>query len=204
MCRERVEELEPSIRYCQYNLNKSGGKTSVSDLKDLKSQSPAQDLLQVTIDARLVNGPTRPSSKAVQDICAVDVAFHSMFLYSRPYHASTHGPVLTSATSPSISQSKLEAVMVEERKRQAETMSAITWQGRSLPMRNNATRLCILNANDLLPQLSQVEGSPTLTPLLPPHRIMTSCALRTAHILSSTRFRLSSDLRCWRRSLALS
>jgi hypothetical protein len=48
MCRERVEELEPSIRYCQYNLNKSGGKTNMSDLKDLKSQSPAQDLLQVT------------------------------------------------------------------------------------------------------------------------------------------------------------
>jgi hypothetical protein len=44
-------------------------------------------------------------------------------------------------------------VLAEERARAAETMSEIAWEGRRLPVRNNATRLSILNAQDLVAQL---------------------------------------------------
>jgi len=47
-----------------------------------------------------------------------------------------------------------QAVLAEERARAAESMSEIAWDGRRLPVRNNATRLCILNAQDLVKQLA--------------------------------------------------
>jgi len=97
LCRERVEELEPTLRYCQYNLNQAGG-TKVADLMDMSSNVPGQDLLNA----------------------------------------------------------KIQAVMAEERARAAEAMSEIQWQGQVLPVRNNNSRLCILNAQDIAAQIAQV------------------------------------------------
>ena len=106
LCRERVEELEPSIRYCQYNMSKAGGggggggggaaAGGAAELMEMAGKGPGQDLLQA----------------------------------------------------------KLQAVLAEERARAAESMSEIAWEGRSLPVRSNATRLCILNAQDLVTQLA--------------------------------------------------
>lgn len=103
LCRERVEELEPSIRYCEYNLKRAGKSgDSYSDLRDLDSvDSPGDDLLK----------------------------------------------------------SKLESVLAEERTRQAEKMSELSWQGKDLPVRNNTTRLSILNAQALVKQLEQIDDN---------------------------------------------
>jgi signal recognition particle subunit SRP68 len=63
-----VEELEPSIRYCQYNLSKSGGATpggaATAELMEIAGKGPGQDLLQVRIFAALepLSVPTQQHS----------------------------------------------------------------------------------------------------------------------------------------------
>ncbi|GAQ90361.1 signal recognition particle subunit SRP68 [Klebsormidium nitens] len=48
LCRERVEELEPSIRYCKY---KSGGGAQAEDLSELTNQEgPGMDILQSKLE----------------------------------------------------------------------------------------------------------------------------------------------------------
>eukprot|EP00244_Chara_vulgaris_P012339 TRINITY_DN6437_c2_g1_i2.p1 TRINITY_DN6437_c2_g1~~TRINITY_DN6437_c2_g1_i2.p1 ORF type:complete len:566 (-),score=137.77 TRINITY_DN6437_c2_g1_i2:58-1656(-) len=98
LCRQRVDELEPSVRYCNYKMGRSKGG----------------DLLEMS---RAMDGP------------ALDLL-----------------------------QSKLEAVMAEDRARQAARMEELTWQGRRIPLNNAKTRLCILRGQELDKEL-QVAGS---------------------------------------------
>ncbi len=52
LCKQRAEELEPNIRYCNYNLNKSGKAKDTKDLTELKMESKGTniDLLQSKLD----------------------------------------------------------------------------------------------------------------------------------------------------------
>eukprot|EP00899_Mesostigma_viride_P007214 jgi/Mesvir1/16494/Mv10047-RA.2 len=52
LCRQRVEELDPSIRYCRYKMGKgAAAQGDISDLKDL--EGPGFDLLQSKIQGVL-------------------------------------------------------------------------------------------------------------------------------------------------------
>ncbi|GBG75741.1 hypothetical protein CBR_g20988 [Chara braunii] len=100
LCRQRVEELEPSVRYCNYKMGRSKGG----------------DLLEMS---RAMDGP------------ALDLL-----------------------------QSKLEAVMAEDRARQAAQMEELTWHGRRIPLNNAKTRLCILRGQELDKELQVADSTP--------------------------------------------
>lgn len=54
LCRERVEELEPSIRYCRHKIGESNLQTSEL-LQIGEVEGPALDLFKAKLEVRLVN-----------------------------------------------------------------------------------------------------------------------------------------------------
>jgi hypothetical protein len=57
LCRERVEELEPSIRYCRYNMSKAGGSEAAggaAELMEMAGKGPGQDLLQAKLQVQQI------------------------------------------------------------------------------------------------------------------------------------------------------
>lgn len=54
LCKQKVEEIDPNIRLCNYNLK--GAKGSEAALRDLKAESkgPGLDLLQSKLDVTIL------------------------------------------------------------------------------------------------------------------------------------------------------
>eukprot|EP01102_Stenamoeba_stenopodia_P007895 TRINITY_DN222_c0_g3_i1.p1 TRINITY_DN222_c0_g3~~TRINITY_DN222_c0_g3_i1.p1 ORF type:complete len:674 (+),score=227.47 TRINITY_DN222_c0_g3_i1:191-2023(+) len=102
ICKHKLEELDPSIKYCLYNLgSKSGSSESKQhDLIDFKSKGPGADLLNA----------------------------------------------------------KLEAVLAEARKKQATTLTEISWRGKVIPLKSEKLRVVFLSAQDALYELEREEN----------------------------------------------
>lgn len=61
LCRQRVEELEPNIRYCLYKMGQSNIESS--ELLDLSTQEgPALDLLQAKLEAVMAEARTQQAA----------------------------------------------------------------------------------------------------------------------------------------------
>lgn len=64
LCNGRVEELEPSIRYCRHKIGDSNFKTSeLLDIADM--ESPATDLLKAKFEVKLSNIIKNPTSRSI-------------------------------------------------------------------------------------------------------------------------------------------
>ena len=78
----RLDDIQPSLRYCKYNVERSTAATS-SDLRDLRRAAEGSDQLQA----------------------------------------------------------KLDQLLAEARKTQAETMSEVDWRGHGVPVRSEKVRV---------------------------------------------------------------
>ncbi|ERM98253.1 signal recognition particle subunit SRP68 [Amborella trichopoda] len=65
LCRERVEELEPSVRYCLYKMGKSS--LPASELLDMgKMEGPSLDLLQAKLEAVMAEARSRQAASMTE------------------------------------------------------------------------------------------------------------------------------------------
>jgi len=99
LCRDRVSEIEPTIRFCKYNLDQSTDPDLVKKILHETEATHTQDMLK----------------------------------------------------------SKLDSVLVESRKKEAQSMREITWRGERIPIRNDKCRLLIISANDITFELHSKE-----------------------------------------------
>lgn len=51
LCRQRAEEMEPSIRFCRYKMGTEGGTASLLQISS-SQEGPAADLLQTKLQVR--------------------------------------------------------------------------------------------------------------------------------------------------------
>mmetsp|Transcript_19045 Transcript_19045/g.31202 ORF Transcript_19045/g.31202 Transcript_19045/m.31202 type:complete len:622 (+) Transcript_19045:59-1924(+) len=111
---DRVEKLDTSIRYCKYNLERSGAEEEDIDM-----------------DASKEGGEIyfKAMQRKLEDGGEIDLVL----------------------------QSKLENVIEESRKKQAETIQDVTWRGTKVPVRNDQVRVCLVSTNDYETELQREE-----------------------------------------------
>lgn len=75
LCRERVEELEPSVRYCQIKIGKSNLQTSEL-LQIGEMEGPALDLFKAKIEVRINISSISLTTKASEQLCIYLLIVH--------------------------------------------------------------------------------------------------------------------------------
>lgn len=104
LCQERATEIEPTIRFCRFNLEQEvqGGLIDAESLVKMKNEADTNQSLDLL-------------------------------------------------------KSKLDTVLNDTRRREAKSMKEISWRSEKVPIKNEALRLLIVKANDLISELSGIK-----------------------------------------------
>jgi signal recognition particle subunit SRP68 len=126
LCQERVEEIEPTIRYCKFNISQEGGSIDTESLVKMKSETESNQSLDLL-------------------------------------------------------KSKLDTVLNDARKHQAKSMKEILWKGERLPIKNEALRILIVKANDIISELHSMKSGEKKRELYASISIQYNDALKLVH-----------------------
>lgn len=133
---ERIAQIQPNLRYCQYVMQRQLGGDAPEFIRSLESDAEkvVQNLLRRTAVSELpssgtTDAATPPVLRDVQDLVAAEEGEDELL------------------------NAKLRAVREQTRKQRAKQFNTVEWLGQSLQVQNHKLRLALVDAEELNAQV---------------------------------------------------